>query len=204
MAEAIPIEPRFGGLWHDLPPPEILLCCSISCGTTRTVKRPRILVFPPHSNEPPARCIGTLHVSEIVLGGNDEMTTGRMSLWGHSRSGRADSGSGRARHAPIATEFCCCNISRCANETLSLLLSARKQAMKILVAPLLANASLSKSIEDVVVLSTKLRIARTCVARRMGRAQRNPSRHRLCMMGIAKSSTQESSPRGCEQRRHIP
>ena len=42
--------------------------------------------------------------------------------------------------------------------------SARKQAMKILVASLLANASFSESLDDVVVLTTKLRIARTCVA----------------------------------------
>jgi hypothetical protein len=33
-----------------------------------------------------------------------------------------------------------------------------------LVASLLANASLSESIDDVVVLSTKLQIARTCIA----------------------------------------
>ncbi len=53
-------------------------------------------------------------------------------------------------------------------ETLLLLLSARKQAMKILVTSLLANASLSESIQDVVVLATKLRIARTCIAHLTG------------------------------------
>jgi len=58
---------------------------------------------------------------------------------------------------------------RQSKETLSLLfLSARKQAMKILVISLLANTSLSESIEDVVVLTTKLRIARTCVAHLTG------------------------------------
>ena len=53
-------------------------------------------------------------------------------------------------------------------ETLLLLLSARKQAMKILVTSLLANASLSESIQDVIVLATKLRIARTCIAHLTG------------------------------------
>src|SRR6476620_3825811 len=43
----------------------------------------------------------------------------------------------------------------------------RKQAMEILVASLLANAGLSQSIEDVVVLTTKLRVVRTCVAHLM-------------------------------------
>ena len=53
-------------------------------------------------------------------------------------------------------------------ETLLLLLSARKQAMKIPVILLLANASLSESIQDVIVLATKLRIARTCIAHLTG------------------------------------
>ena len=48
-----------------------------------------------------------------------------------------------------------------ANQTRAIV---RKQAMEILVASLLANAGLSQSIEDVLVLTTKLRIVRTCVA----------------------------------------
>lgn len=42
--------------------------------------------------------------------------------------------------------------------------SSGEQATKILATSLFAYASLSKSIKDVVVLTTKLRIARTCVA----------------------------------------
>jgi hypothetical protein len=48
------------------------------------------------------------------------------------------------------------------------LVAHRKQAMKsqlyLVAASLLANASLSESIEHVVLLTTKLRIARMCVA----------------------------------------